>query len=81
MVIGIAILMGIVGGLIVKALFLKESNLVFDAVIGAAGGLAAWFLYRSLSADVLRAVFATGTAVVIAGLAHEVWQRIGGKTA
>lgn len=81
MVIGIAILMGLVGGLIVKALFLKESNLVFDAVVGAAGGLAAWFLYRSLSADVLRAVFALGIAVVIAGLVHEAWQRIGGKTA
>jgi hypothetical protein len=79
-VIGIAIAMGILGGLVVKALFLKESNLTWDAIFGLVGGVAAYFLYRSLSVDVLRAVFALGTAVVIAGVLHEVWTRFG-KTA
>ena len=70
MVIGIAIAMGILGGLVVKALFLKESNLTWDAIFGLVGGVAAYFLYRSLSVDVLRAVFALGTAVVVAGVLH-----------
>jgi hypothetical protein len=61
-VIAVAVLMGILGGLVVKALFLKESNLVWDAVFGAVGGVAAYFLYRQLSVDVLRAIFALGTA-------------------
>ncbi|HEY2666284.1 MAG TPA: hypothetical protein VGK51_05555, partial [Actinomycetota bacterium] len=61
MVIGIAIAMGILGGLVVKALFLKESNLTWDAIFGLVGGVAAYFLYRSLNVDVLRAVFALGT--------------------
>jgi hypothetical protein len=76
-VIGIAIAMGILGGLVVKALFLKESNLTWDAIFGLVGGVAAYFLYRSLSVDVLRAVFALGTAVVVAGVLHEVWTRLG----
>ena len=79
-VIGVAIAMGILGGLVVKALFLKESNLTWDAIFGLVGGVAAYFLYRSLSVDVLRAVFALGTAVVVAGVLHEVWTRFG-KTA
>jgi len=79
-VIGIAVAMGILGGLLVKALFLKESNLTWDAVFGLVGGVAAYFLYRSLNVDVLRAVFALGTAVVVAGILHEVWTRFG-KTA
>jgi hypothetical protein len=79
-VIGIAIAMGILGGLVVKALFLKESNLTWDAIFGLVGGVAAYFLYRSLNVDVLRAVFALGTAVVVAGVLHEVWTRFG-KTA
>lgn len=81
MVIAIAVVMGIVGGLLVKALFLKQSKLGWDAMFGLVGGVAAYFLYKSLSVDVLRAVFALGTAVVIAGLLHEVWGRVGGHTA
>ncbi len=81
MVIAVAVVMGIVGGLLVKALFLKKSNWAWDALFGLVGGVAAYFLYKSLSVDVLRAVFALGTAVVIAGILHEVWERVGGKTA
>src|SRR5205085_12039255 len=71
-VIGIAIAMGILGGLVVKALFLKESNLIWDAIFGLVGGVAAYFLYRSLNVDVLRAVFALATAVVVAVVLHDV---------
>lgn len=81
MVIAIAVVMGILGGLVVKALFLKQSKLAWDAAFGIVGGVAAYFLYRSLSVDVLRAVFALGTAVVVAGVLHEAWDRFGGKTA
>ncbi|HLI57841.1 MAG TPA: hypothetical protein VKY26_12515 [Actinomycetota bacterium] len=80
MVIAIAVVMGIVGGLLVKALFLKQSKLAWDAIFGLVGGVAAYFLYKSLSVDVLRAVFALGTAVVVAGIIHEAWDRLGGKT-
>lgn len=81
MVIAVAVVMGIIGGLVVKALFLKESKLAWDAIFGLVGGVAAYYLYRSLSTDVLRAVFALGTAVVIAGVLHEVWTRFFSKTA
>lgn len=75
-----ALVMGIVGGLLVKALFLKDSHILWDAVFGVIGGIAAFYLYGSLTADVSTAVFALGTAVVVAGLLHEVWTRFG-KTA
>ena len=78
--IAVTALMGIVGGLVVKALFIKESNLTWDAIFGIVGGVAAYFLFKSLSVDVLRAAFALGTAVVVAGLLHEVTKRLG-KTA
>ncbi len=74
------IVMGIIGGLLVKALFLKESHIVWDAAFGAIGGVAAYYLSTSLTADVTQAVFTVGTAVVVAGLLHEVWKRLG-KTA
>lgn len=72
----IAIVMGVVGGLLMKALFLKESHIVWDAVFGAVGGLAAFYLYDALNADQTEAVFALGTAVVIAGLIHAIWSRV-----
>lgn len=75
------LVMGIVGGLLVKALFLKESNILWDAIFGVVGGIAAYYLYTSLTADVTKAVFTLGTAVVIAGVLHEAWKRFGGKAA
>lgn len=71
----VAIVMGIVGGLLVKALFLKDSHILWDALFGLVGGVAAFFLSTSLSEDVAQAVFALGTAVVVAGLLHEIWTR------
>lgn len=70
-----AIVMGIVGGLLVKVLFLKDSNVVWDAGLGAVGGIGAYYLSRTVSTDVTQAVFALGTAVVIAGVLNEVWKR------
>jgi uncharacterized membrane protein YeaQ/YmgE (transglycosylase-associated protein family) len=75
-----AVVMGIVGGLVVKALFLKQSHMLWDAVFGLVGGVVAYFLFSSVSADVTRAVFALGTAVVVAGVLHEIWSRFA-KTA
>lgn len=75
------ILMGIVAGLLVKALFLKDSNIGWDAIFGIIGGVAGFYLYTSLTAEVTKAVFALGSGVVVAGILHEVWRRIGGRTA
>lgn len=70
-----AIVMGIVGGLLMKALFLKDSHIVWDAVFGAVGGLAAFYLYGALTDEVGSAVSALATAVVIAGVLHAIWTR------
>jgi uncharacterized membrane protein YeaQ/YmgE (transglycosylase-associated protein family) len=70
-----AIVMGIVGGLVVKALFLKQSHMLWDAVFGLVGGFGAYFLYSSVSTDVTKAVFALGTAVLVAGVLHEIRNR------
>lgn len=75
-----ALVMGIVAGLLVKALFLNESNIAWDVIFGVVGAIAGYFLYTSLSADVTRAVFTVGTAVVVAGILHYLWSRLG-KTA
>lgn len=76
----IAVVMGIVGGLLMKALFLRDSHVVWDAAFGAVGGVGAYYLYQSLTADVTQAVFALGTAVLIAGILHAIWSRFA-KTA
>lgn len=75
-----AIVMGIIGGLLVKALFLKDSHILWDAAFGVVGGIAAYYLSTALTADVTEAVFTVGTAVMVAGILHEVWKRLG-KTA
>lgn len=76
-----AIVMGIVGGLLVKALFLKNSQLSWDAIFGVVGGLVSYYLYTSLTSTATKAVFILGTAVVFAGLLHEIWNRLGKKAA
>lgn len=75
------ILMGVVAGLLVKALFLKDSHIGWDAIFGVVGGVAGFYLYSSLTAEVTKAAFALGSGVLVAGLLHEAWRRIGGKTA
>lgn len=71
----LSIVMGIIGGLLVKTLFLKDSSVVYDAVFGVIGALVAYYLYTSLTADVTRALFTLGAAVVIAGILHFAWDR------
>jgi uncharacterized membrane protein YeaQ/YmgE (transglycosylase-associated protein family) len=75
------ILMGIVAGLLVKALFLKDSHIGWDAIFGVIGGIAGFYLYSELSAEVTKAVFALGSGVLVAGLLQEAWRRFGSKTA
>lgn len=75
-----AVVMGIIGGLLVKALFLKDSHILWDAVFGVVGGIAAYYLSTSLSSDVTTYLYTTGMAVVVAGILHELWKRFG-KTA
>lgn len=75
-----AIVMGVVGGLLLKALFLKDSHIVWDVTFGAIGGLAAYYLHGYLTDDVYQAVFALGTAVVVAGILTAIWSRFA-KTA
>ena len=75
-----AVVMGIIGGLLVKALFLKDSHILWDAVFGVVGGLTAYYLSTSVSSDVTTYLYTMGMAVLVAGILHEVWKRFG-KTA
>lgn len=71
-----AIVMGVVGGLLMKALFLRESHIIWDVAFGGIGGLSAFYLQRYLNDDVTVAVFALGVAVVIAGILHAIYTRL-----
>jgi hypothetical protein len=73
------ILMGVVAGLLVKALFLKDSHIGWDAIFGVVGGVAGFYLYASLTTEVTKAVFALGSGILVAGILHELWRRVGGK--
>lgn len=71
------ILMGVVAGLLVKALFLKDSHIGWDAIFGVVGGVAGFYLFSSLHTEVTKAVFALGSGILVAGVLHEIWRRIG----
>lgn len=75
-----AVVMGVVAGLLLKALFLKDSHILWDAGFGAIGGLVAYYISTALTDDVTSAIATVGTAVIVAGLLHEIWTRFG-KTA
>jgi len=75
-----AVVLGIIGGLVMKALFLKESNILWAAVFGVVGGLVAYFLTTTVAGDVAEYVATIGTAVVVAGLLHRITNGLG-KTA
>src|SRR5207247_919261 len=55
------ILMGVVAGLLVKALFLKDSHVVWDAIFGVVGGVGGFYLFASLHREVAQALFAVGS--------------------
>ena len=71
------ILMGVVAGLLVKALFLKDSHVGWDAIFGVVGGVAGFYLFSSLHTEVTKAVFALGSGILVAGILQELWHRIG----
>ena len=75
-----AVVLGIIGGLVMKALFLKESNVLWAAVFGVVGGLVAYFLTATVTENVAEYVATIGTAVVVAGLLHRIMNGLG-KTA
>lgn len=75
-----AVVLGIVGGLLMKALFLKDSHILWDAGFGVVGGLVAYYLATALTEDIAGYVATIATAVVVAGLLHMIWHRFG-KTA
>ncbi|HEX2179356.1 MAG TPA: hypothetical protein VHL54_07550 [Actinomycetota bacterium] len=63
-----AVVLGIAAGIFIKGVFLKDSSIVWDVVMGAAGGLVAWYLSGALSESIYSYVATLGTAVVIAGV-------------
>lgn len=75
-----AIVLGIVGGLVMKALFLKDSPIVWDAVFGVVGGLVAYFLTTAVAGNFAEYLAIIGTAVIVAGLLHRIMSGLG-KTA
>lgn len=73
----LAVVFGVVAGVLVKALFIKDSNVAWDLGFGAIGGLAAYYLRTALLTDtVVTYIFTIGTAVLVAGLLHEIWDRM-----
>lgn len=75
-----AVVLGIVAGLLMKALFLRESHIMWDVAFGAIGGLVSYGLVIAATPDVAGYVATIGTAVLVAGVLHEIWRRFG-KTA
>lgn len=76
-----AVVLGIAAGIIIKGVFLKDSNVMFDVVFGAIGGLVAWFLSGQLSESIYGYVAILGTATVIAGVLMGLFGRFGKTTA
>jgi hypothetical protein len=63
-----AVVLGIAAGIFIKGVFLKDFNTMWSVVLGAAGGLVAYFLSTILSEDIYGYVATLGTAVVVAGV-------------
>ena len=63
-----AVVLGIDAGIFIKGVFLKDSSIMWDVVLGAAGGLVAYFLSGALSESIYGYVATLGTAVIIAGV-------------
>ncbi len=75
-----AIVLGVVAGLVMKFIFLKDAPVIWAAAFGVVGGVAAYYLQGALEGDVATAVTTTALALLVAGLLYEVWTRFGGKT-
>lgn len=72
----VAIVLGVVAGLLMKALFLKESPVAWDVAFGAIGGLVAYYLATAVTGNAARYIATFATAVVVAGVLHELWRRL-----
>ncbi len=64
----VAVVLGIAAGIFIKGVFLKDSSMLWDVVLGATGGLVAYFLAGALSESIYGYVATLGTAVVVAGV-------------
>jgi uncharacterized membrane protein YeaQ/YmgE (transglycosylase-associated protein family) len=72
-----AVATGVVAGILMKVVFLKGSSIMWDAVLGAVGGLVAYFLSTALSQAVYGYVALTGVALAIAGVLYGISGRFG----
>ncbi len=63
-----AVVLGIAAGFFIKGVFLKDSSMLWDVVLGATGGLVAYFLAGTLSESIYGYVATLGTAVIVAGV-------------
>ncbi len=75
-----AVVLGIAAGIFIKGVFLRETNTMWSVVLGAAGGIVAYFLSTTLSEDIYGYVATLGTAVVVAGILTLITTKFG-KTA
>jgi uncharacterized membrane protein YeaQ/YmgE (transglycosylase-associated protein family) len=72
-----AVATGIVAGILMKVVFLKGSSILWDVVLGAVGGLVAYFLSTALSQTVYGYVALAGVALAIAGVLYGISGRFG----
>ena len=72
-----AVVLGIAAGLFIKGVFLKDSNTMWTVVLGAAGGLVAYFLSTTLSEDIYGYVATLGTATLVAGILAVIFGKFG----
>ncbi len=75
-----AVVLGIAAGIFIKGVFLKDSSILWDVVLGATGGLAAYFLAGALSESIYGYVATLGTAVVVAGVLAGIVGKVNRKT-
>ncbi|CAN5764912.1 hypothetical protein BH23ACT12_BH23ACT12_18660 [soil metagenome] len=76
-----AVVLGIAAGIFIKGVFLKDSSILWDVVLGATGGLAAYFLAGRLPEDIYGDVATLGTALVIAGVLAGIVGKVNKTTA
>lgn len=75
-----AVVLGIAAGIFIKAVFLKDSSMVWNVVLGATGGLAAYFMAGALSESIYGYIATLGTAVVVAGVLIAISGKFAGRT-
>ncbi|HYN98521.1 MAG TPA: hypothetical protein VEU28_02485 [Actinomycetota bacterium] len=74
-----AVVLGIAAGIFIKGVFLKDSSILWDVVLGATGGLAAYFLAGQLPEEIYGYVATLGTAVVVTGVLAGILNMVNGN--